>query len=485
MIHSLYVNDNFSKFITGSKNGEIYLTDIYKSCYCKVDKIENEPITSLTMTDNLDIIATTSKNKIYEYNFKNKNVFKNKSSISPMNGKKQSNALYKQIIQTSDNNNNITVMRTNFSNEIIRYHQMKNKIYIFTINTNAKVFVYNVIKLQKIAEFQLPSNVTFDKLLEIIDKYDLVTLKTWFNVDIKLGVLSITFQNDNLFINTFNFDIDYMEKVLDATSNLTKIIPVDFKFLLSDINSVQNSPMVSNLSSTMDRNSYTNFTENNRSNTNFSSTMPVNSKKNTGSMQLSAQDKLNSVGHYIIKVIFDSYSKNARKKYIDFYENNFWDTRDYIKTKILKIDPTVKNNLNNTTLLHTNTGSVYFIFSTSDNCISSGPYLNEINSSFKIPNFTKQLLQLPSTNIDVPKPKSEKIDVVIDNSRREIKILNKNENDELEIAGVVTALKFKEWLMKNYIDVEWLKNEQIKSDLKTCNLNKEVHYFFFYITLYI
>ncbi len=65
-VYSLSISDNFTKFISGSKNGEIYFTDIMKSVYCKIAK-QNEPITSLALSNNLDILATTSNSKIYEF----------------------------------------------------------------------------------------------------------------------------------------------------------------------------------------------------------------------------------------------------------------------------------------------------------------------------------------------------------------------------------------------------------------------------------
>lgn len=65
-VHSLFVNDTFTKILTGSKNGEIFLTDLSRSVFCKIDTV-NEPITSLAMSDNLEIYAATSQNKLFEY----------------------------------------------------------------------------------------------------------------------------------------------------------------------------------------------------------------------------------------------------------------------------------------------------------------------------------------------------------------------------------------------------------------------------------
>ena len=65
-VHSLYVTEGFNRFLTGGKNGEIFMTDLSRGCYCKIDMV-NEPITSLAMNSNMEIIASTADNKIYEY----------------------------------------------------------------------------------------------------------------------------------------------------------------------------------------------------------------------------------------------------------------------------------------------------------------------------------------------------------------------------------------------------------------------------------
>lgn len=65
-IHSLFINQGFNKILTGSRNGEIYMTDLSRGCYVKLDKL-NEPITCLAMNNNFDIIACTSQSKILEY----------------------------------------------------------------------------------------------------------------------------------------------------------------------------------------------------------------------------------------------------------------------------------------------------------------------------------------------------------------------------------------------------------------------------------
>jgi hypothetical protein len=70
------------------------------------------------------------------------------------------------------------------------------------------------MKLRMIAEFNISNNMTFEDMIEYLNKHDQHTLKTWFTCDIKLGVLTLIFNNESLFNNPFNFDVEYLEKIL-------------------------------------------------------------------------------------------------------------------------------------------------------------------------------------------------------------------------------------------------------------------------------
>jgi len=66
-IHSLFVNEYFNKVITGSKNGEIFLTDLSKNCYCLIDYVKNENIISVAMNENNQILVGSDKSKLLQY----------------------------------------------------------------------------------------------------------------------------------------------------------------------------------------------------------------------------------------------------------------------------------------------------------------------------------------------------------------------------------------------------------------------------------
>ena len=107
--------------------------------------------------------------------------------------------------------------KVEFNEEIVKYHIMKNKIYLITENLKKKVAIYNLMKLSKIHEFP-DSNL--ENIVEILSKYDNVTLKSWFTMDIKLGTICISFLRDNSFNNPLNFHVDYLEKIIDKLNSL-------------------------------------------------------------------------------------------------------------------------------------------------------------------------------------------------------------------------------------------------------------------------
>jgi WD40 repeat protein len=71
-INCLFINENFSKILTGSINGELYLTDLSRNAYSLIDNLENQSIISVSMNQNFEIFASTDKNRVYNYVRKNK-----------------------------------------------------------------------------------------------------------------------------------------------------------------------------------------------------------------------------------------------------------------------------------------------------------------------------------------------------------------------------------------------------------------------------
>lgn len=66
-IHSFFVNESFTKILSGGANGDLFLTDIVKNFYCPIDNIKDEHILSIAMTEKNQIFVSTDKNKLLEY----------------------------------------------------------------------------------------------------------------------------------------------------------------------------------------------------------------------------------------------------------------------------------------------------------------------------------------------------------------------------------------------------------------------------------
>ena len=319
---------------------------------------------------------------------------------------------------------------TSFSEEIVSYHLMRNKVYLICLSSNKKISIYNVMKLKKIKEL---TGITLEKVIELLEPFDKVTLKSWFTVDIKLGVLSLIFNKDALHSNPFNFEINYLEKLFEK-------------------NNIEND--LSNLK------------------------LPISFQYNSNS-QTKGFDKSNSTGFHLIQQIFSNVLTNSLNHYREFFENNFYDTTGYIKRKYLNSI----NSINPSQLLNS-----FLIYSTHDSSISLAGYsCDKIKNMFIIPSFLKEIIQMVNYNIIQPidinitnfNKKQEKIEIVIDNQRKDFKNKNQSQNsnnyrDELEANNNVIVEKFKIWLMKSYIEEEHFRN-MINGDLNNLVIIKKIN----------
>lgn len=309
-----------------------------------------------------------------------------------------------------DSKSGIPSFIADYNNEITKYHLMKNKNYILCA-TRTKLILYNVMKFRKIAEFSISlissnpnsnvssnnsSNFTFEKMIEILNKYDTVTLKSWFSVDIKLGVLSITFTQENIFNNPFNFDVEFLEKVLDRTNSFTKQVNIDFKFVNDISISLMNTPQINR---TM--NSRLSDISTKTDSSKFSNTYSASAKKGKSVSNL---EKNSSCGYILFKMIYSNYVNKMLEKYSVFFDEYFWDTRDNLKNELARMESGkfINNNLFN---VSSSSGSVtnisttsFFLFSTYENFIVVAPYYEDITYKFKLPSFLKDIVHVVGKN---------------------------------------------------------------------------------------
>jgi hypothetical protein len=295
-----------------------------------------------------------------------------------------------------------------FNKEIVKHHVLKNKNHIITQTYDKAVSLYNIFKLRKIKE--LP-NLTFEKAVEILDSLDIGSQKSWFIAEIKLGTISLIFSKDSLHNNPNNaIDINILEKVLDKFDNIEKLKQLG----------------------------------------------PKSSNELSGSMKQKVE-KMSSFGTAFIQNIFTNYQYNSHSKMVDFFDSNFYDNKGYLKKKYLPSNSIKPESY------------YYFIYGAIENSFTIGPYINDLGSKFIVPTFIKELIQVPTDIVfSVPK-KGEKVEIIIDNTKKEF--INKtatgpnyNNSDELEANATVTVGKFKEWLIKAYIQGESF-NKLVENDL--------------------
>jgi hypothetical protein len=216
---------------------------------------------------------------------------------------------------------------------------MKNKIYILC-QTAKKVLIYNIMKMKKIREF---TGINLDRLIDLLSPHDSITLKSWFQIHIKLGVVSITFNKDS-FSNPLNFDFNYLEKLLDRYVRE------------NDIEGLKNAQPAK-------------LSDNHN--------IPKTVEKHT------------SCGMHLIQSMFNNIVSTSLTTLIEFFDNNFYDTNGYIKKKFLSNTP----DMNAIQL-----ASTYMLYSSIDYYISIAGYMGDnIKKNFQLPNFLKDVVKIVNT----------------------------------------------------------------------------------------
>jgi hypothetical protein len=405
-IHSLYVNEGFNKILSGSRNGEVYLTDLTMGCYCNLTKKQGI-ITSLFMSSSTNILLSTSQGELHEIKMKKNKITYAKKSIeddynenkknksgkkipvitaSPqkINEKMTQNQNFKRIIpklfnSSNGQNSEHFSIHVKSKEEVSKYHLMKNKVYLIC-ETKEKAIFYNILKLNRMHELKLNGNLTFDKLIEVISSYDLVNLKSWLHVDIKLGVPTLIFTKENTFSNPYDFDVDYLEKIIENTNSFTRTSNY-FSIKFNEKNSFMNASSLTTTQST----SHPKLSSSNLALEKSGSASFKNTMKNTLS---------ESCGEIVLKNIFSNWINQKSKIYKPFFEESFWDTRDWIKNNLLNFD-TFKNSkdINNSNFINKTNSNTFFVFSTSDGEVTLSCYNDEIPLDYKLPIFIKDYIK--------------------------------------------------------------------------------------------
>lgn len=283
---------------------------------------------------------------------------------------------------------------------------MKNKIYILCLTADAKFLIFNVLKCDKIFEIQLQENFLndYNKIIDTINAYDLVTLKSWFTLDIKLGIVTITFNKNNSFANSFNFDQDYLEKIIEKTDGFkNNINPKNFNFYpdseqINIINNNNNS--VANNASTTAYNklnpSFSN--KSNHSNTsgsyleNEKLSRSFNAKKDSGIANM----KINNLGQSFIKSLFHKFVNDNLMEIKDFIAKNLNDKKNFLQKNFYE---QIKSNYSNDADIRISINQDIYLFGCEDDHVKSCGYLKEFKNLIRTIEFIRDYSHVDQVNL--------------------------------------------------------------------------------------
>ena len=201
-VNSIFINKDFNKMITGSIDGEIYINDFELENYALFDTL-NDCILDIAMNEKEDQIITSSRNgKLYIYD-----LFDNEKDELD----NYSEDFIGKIHLDIDENKKICNIT---KEEIIEYKLMNNKIYSIVKykDDDGNGAVINLLNLKTVSNSDKYTFQTLDKKLHEIDKNN---LNSWCTLDIKTGFLNLTLYEDKCFENDISkINLNCIEKII-------------------------------------------------------------------------------------------------------------------------------------------------------------------------------------------------------------------------------------------------------------------------------
>ena len=206
--------------ITGSIDGEIYLNDFQMENYALFDKID-DCILDIQMNENENQIITSSKNgKLYIYDLYEKERSYINDNLDNFIGK---------VPLIEEENRKVCEIS---QNEISEYKLMNNKIYSIVKYKNKEIDggIINLLKMQLIKDSK-KSN--YQSLVDKLNEIDNKNLETWCTLDIHTGCLKMTLFENKCFLNNISkLDLNYIENIIKknfAINSNTKLYLNDNK----------------------------------------------------------------------------------------------------------------------------------------------------------------------------------------------------------------------------------------------------------------
>jgi hypothetical protein len=297
---------------------------------------------------------------------------------------------------------------------------LKNKIYVVCLSTDGKLFIFNIFKCEKIFETNLKPDYiqNYESLLDTIKRYDRITFKSWCQIDIKIGVISITINKNMLNIEVPLFDYDYYEKIIEATSSFKKFLSENIQFIVDEsststsntnsmnfrnnnnqINcssSIQNNTMHSNNSEKDEKYKNNQIPIDNKikssSTSNEFRKKNMNSNNNSiYSINNSNENQLINIGCLFIKSIFSTYVNDIFLEIRDFIGKNFVDKTGILRKSYIE---EIKNKINWYSQYKMNIDQDIFLYYIEDDNLKHATYLRDFINFIKHINIINEILPI-------------------------------------------------------------------------------------------
>ncbi len=252
--------------------------------------------------------------------------------------------------------------------------------------------------------------------METIKKFDRITLKSWCQIDIKIGVITITINKNMLNTEVPLFDSDYYEKIIDATNCFRKFLSENIQFLVDDSsNSNTNSSEFRNV------NNYNNTTNSIKNNTSYSNNtekdekikinqIPYDNKYKSAnsvgffkrsnnsscSKNNSNENQIIKIGCVFIKSIFSTYVNDLFLEIRDFIGKNFVDKTGILRKNYIE---EIKNKINFYSEFKINIDQDIFLYYIEDDHLKYATYLIDFINFIKNINIVKEILPINKVKI--------------------------------------------------------------------------------------
>ncbi|CAF0757335.1 unnamed protein product [Brachionus calyciflorus] len=237
-VWTLCVNESFNKVYSGGKDFRIYATDLRNPDDSVLVCEENNPVLSIDFGSDQESlwVSTTSS------------TFKN-WSLKPNNNENRNYSSSKNTSKSNDNNPNLKPTHNdNIMNKsgassvsssflmqqpintnpsitipgtysIKQYHILNDKRYIVTKDSDDNICVWDVLQARKLESL---GKENFENAIKVRQRF--ISVPNWFTVDLKLGVLTINFdENDwqSAWINFKDMDSNHVRQTqnLDLTDS--------------------------------------------------------------------------------------------------------------------------------------------------------------------------------------------------------------------------------------------------------------------------